>query len=138
MQRVDEEAGVGEIGTVVVLTVAGAAVIRIRFVDAFGFVPLQAFDVLFGVLEDVVVVAIFVGGGETLNREAGVVDAMFAAFGVDAAIVADLTFDELERLGDERVGGRAPVRMSPVAASAVTPMPFCLLNEPSSPCTCSK
>src|SRR4029078_6997310 len=98
VQGVDEEAGIGQVGAIVRGAVANAAPLDVRLVDAFAFVPLEAFYVGFRALDDVIVFAVLVGFVEALNREACVVFAVLAAGDVDAAVFLDLGFHVLERL----------------------------------------
>ena len=52
---------------------------------------------------------VFVSGMEALNGQARIVNAMSASLGVDAAVVANLAFQKLERFGDEWIGWGSPI-----------------------------
>ena len=106
MERVDQEAGVRQVGPLV-RAVARAAVAHAGDFLVLRLVPLLLLDELLGVGEQLVVLAVLVGFLEADDRQRRFVVLVAAAFAVDAAVVVDELLEILERLGDDRITRRA-------------------------------
>ena len=107
-ERIDQKCRVGQVRTLAV-AVAGAAVIRVRSVLAFRFVPLNRLDERIRLLDQPVIAAVRIGFDETHHRQARFVVLVERIRLVDAARRLHTALQILQTAGDQRVARRSPV-----------------------------
>ena len=100
-QRLDEESGVGEVGTSLA-AIPGAAVIDVSGGEPFRFVPLQPLEKGLGSLDLFVETAILVAGGQRQQRDRRLVVADRRLGRMDPAGVAAESQQIIEPLAEHR------------------------------------